>query len=109
MDRFNEGTTVRVVVSFFDETGAAVTPTSARYRIDDLGTATAILVPTDLTSLGTTKTIYITSAQNAMTTNSTKATQTRVLTVDFIYGSPAKHGVVEYQYALVNLRFAPVG
>lgn len=106
-DQFNEGSTVKATVSFFDETDTPVTPTSARYRVDDLASGTPIVPATSMSGLSTTATVTISAAQNAILSD-VQAKETRILTVDFLYAT-TKHGTAEYRYDLVNLRFAPVG
>lgn len=61
----NEGQTLRLNVRPLNESLVASTPTSMRYRIDDLDTREAILDWTALTA-STSITLTITAAQNAI-------------------------------------------
>lgn len=61
----NEGQTLRLNVRPLNESLVASTPTSMRYRIDDLDTREAILDWTALTP-STSITLTITAAQNAI-------------------------------------------
>lgn len=95
----NERTTLVLTLAFFDEDDAAVTPTSAWYRVDDVGSGTSIVAQTALTGLSTTKELEITEAQNASVTRSLEE---RVVTVSFAYGS-GRRGTDEYRYLVRNL------
>lgn len=98
----NEKTTLLLTVAFFDEDDVAVVPTSATYRIDRPAEAnSAVLAATAITGLATTKTLTITSAQNAIV--GSRAFQEQVVTVEFDYGSPSKHGTDEYRYRIKAL------
>ena len=97
----NERTTLVLTLAFFDEDDAAVTPTSAWYRVDDAASGTAMVAQTDLTGLSTTKELEITSAQNASLTWSLEE---RVVTVSFSYGS-GRRGTDEYRYLVKNLSY----
>lgn len=96
----NEKSNMALAVSFFDDTGAAVTPDSATYRIDDLTSSTVILASTALTP-ATVVTIQITSAQNAMVSTANQSEE-RVVTVEFVYAT-SKRGTNEYRYEVKNL------
>ena len=63
--RINEGEAFRLTVRPLSADLAATTPTTMRYRIDDLDQGTAVLDWTSLTP-ATSVNIIITSAQNAM-------------------------------------------
>ena len=97
----NEMTTLVLTLAFFDEDDAPVTPTAATYRVDDVGSGTAIVASTALTGLSTTKELEITSLQNAMVT-ATNSLEQRVVTVGFDYGS-GRHANEEYRYYVKNL------
>lgn len=106
-DRVYEGSTWLVTAAFTDDNGIAVTPTSARYRIDDVKSGQNIVAAADVPSLGSSAEIEITPAQNAVI-NDRYAIEPRRLTLVFVYGA-ARQRVAEYKYDLINLRFAPVG
>jgi hypothetical protein len=101
LDSFNERSSVTVTVSFADEDGAGVTPTSATYRIDDKASRTNILPATGIGSLSSSVDIEVTSEQNRII-RSRKPYEIRTVTVEFDYGG-GKHGTGEYEYKLVNL------
>ncbi len=98
----NEKTTLLVTAAFWDEDGAAATPSAATYRLDDATSGTVILPQTALTGLGVTKVIEITSAQNALV-SAASTSEERILTVEWDYGS-GRHATDEYRYLVRNLR-----
>jgi hypothetical protein len=63
--RINEGEAIRLTVRPLSADLAATTPTTMRYRIDDLNQGTAVLDWTSLVT-GTSVNIVLTSAQNAL-------------------------------------------
>lgn len=63
--RINEGEALKLTVRPLSADLAATTPTTMRYRIDDVDQGTAVLDWTSLTP-GTTVSIVVTSAQNAL-------------------------------------------
>lgn len=97
----NEKTTLLVTCAFFDEDGIASTPSAATYRVHDRGTGTVIVASTPLTGLSTTKTIEVTSAQNAMVI-ATSSIEEHVLTLEWDYGS-GRHGTDEHAWLVRNL------
>lgn len=108
IDIWNEGSDVLVTATFTDEDGNAVTPDTARYRVDDLKSGTSIAAAASITGLSTSNVLTIPASQNAILDDGNMF-ETRIVTVDFVYGLPAKHGTGEYRYQLRNLGFAPVG
>jgi hypothetical protein len=101
LDEVNERSTLMLTVSFFDEDSVAVTPDAATYRIDDPTSRTNILPATAITPLGVTADLEITSDENRVI-RSRSASEVRVLTVEFDYGT-GKHGTAEYRYRVLNL------
>lgn len=63
--RINEGEAFRLTVRPLSADLGATTPTTVRYRIDDLNQGTAVLDWTTVTP-GTSMNIVVTSAQNAL-------------------------------------------
>jgi hypothetical protein len=104
VDTVNEGSTCVVTASFADETGAAVTPSSVRYRITDDTSRTVVAGWTSLSVSGPSVDIEITPAQNAIIGAS--AAERRTVTVECTYGSGRK-AVAEYRYVLKNLQALP--
>ena len=102
LDEVNERTSLIVAVSFTDEDGDPVTPTSATYRIDDKASRTNILPATAIGSLSTSVDITITSEQNAII-RPRNPFEIRTVTVEWGYDSGTKHGTAEYEYRLINL------
>ncbi len=101
LHEINEKTTLLVTVSFFDDAGAAVTPSAATYRIHDKASGSIIVAITSLAGLSTTKEIEVTSAQNALISQ-TDSTEEHVLTLDFTYGS-SRRGTSEYRWVVRGL------
>ena len=101
LHEINEKTTLLVTVSFFDDAGAAVTPSAATYRIHDKASGAIIVATTSLAGLSTTKEIEVTSAQNALL-NQSDNTEEHILTLTFTYGS-SRQGTSEYRWAVRGL------
>lgn len=101
IDEANEGCTLVITASFFDENGLAVTPTAGTYRIDDLISGEEILDDTALPSLGTEVDVEITPEQMPII-NPSRPYETHILTVEFDYGA-GKHGNDEYRFHVKNL------
>lgn len=80
MDEVNERGTWITTVAFVDENDAPVTPTSALYRIDDLGSLARVRANTALTGLSTSKEITWTESDTVIL-DSTRPYETRRLTV----------------------------
>lgn len=100
----NERTAFPLAVSFLDEDGLPVTPTSATYRIDDEANKTNIQPATAFPSLSTTVDLWITGDQNFIIKPRAKF-EIRTVTVSYVYESddgptPAN---AQYKYKLVNL------
>ena len=99
----NEKTSITLTVTFRDENGALVVPSAATYRLDDVGSQTAILAATAL-SLASSVNVLITSTQNRILT-STNQSESREVTVEFDYtgGLGAMHSTDKYAYEVLNL------
>lgn len=97
----NEKSTLIVTASFFDDTGAAVTPSAATYRIHDKASGTIIVATTSLSGLSTTKDIEVTSTQNALINQSDNAEE-HILTLEFTYNT-TRLGTSEYRWAVRGL------
>lgn len=98
----SEGSHAFVTVYWYDEDGAAVTPTAATYRLDDVASGQAILAATSISSLSTSNLLTITPAQNTILRSKNRFEERR-LTVVFTYSSGAKTGTGEFVYAIKNL------
>lgn len=66
---FIVGSVCLVIAEFYDTTGAALIPSALQYRIDDVVSGAEILGWTTLESAATVQ-VIVTSAQNALITNS---------------------------------------
>jgi hypothetical protein len=106
MEVVNEGSTYVLGLSFSDENGNGVIPTSARYRLDVDGgnaisgnnnSAWVSIVPGN-----STYDLVISGNQNAMVGNNTQREE-RVVTVEFGYSGNANKQTDEYRYMLTRL------
>ena len=103
MDTFNERSTILVTVAWFDADDAAVTPTTAAYRVDDVRSGVNIVASTSIGSLSTTNTIEITPAQNTVLDYRREFEQ-HAVTVTFTFGAGGtRAGTARYVYAVNNL------
>lgn len=100
-DTVNEKSTSIVTLSFADEAGNAVTPTSGTYRIDDVASGTQIKGDTAFTPVSSTHEITISDSENAIL-DSDNARELRCVTVSVTYGV-GKKCTAEYRYYVVNL------
>lgn len=80
MDIVNERGTWISTIAFTDEDNAAVTPTLAKYRIDDIGSGAAVRENTVISSLSTSVEINWTEADTQIL-DSSQPYETRKLTV----------------------------
>ena len=101
LDELNERSTYVVTVSFFDENGDPVTPSSATYRVDDEKHRTNLVPTTSIGSLTTAVDIEITSDENRII-RSRSAYEVRTVTVIWNYGG-TKQGTGQYRYKVINL------
>lgn len=99
----NELSAATVTVNPLDETGTAVTPSSARYRLDDQVSQTEIIAWTDFSSLSTSMTISIPASAHVMV-DPNLVEETKVLTVETDYSTDDAH-VEEHEYVVTNLQF----
>ncbi len=100
MQTVNEKSTLIVTGTFTDENGSPVTPSSGTYRIDDLGSGSAIKASTPFSPTGSTYDFVVSSTENAMV-SSTNAQELHALTVTFVYSG--KTGTAEYRFIVQNL------
>ena len=85
-----------------DETGTAVIPSNARYRLDDKTSLGALIAWTTLTP-ATTMTVSIPATSNAII-DASVAEEFKVFTVETDYGTSVAH-VEELEYSVKNLQF----
>lgn len=103
LDVVNEGTTHDWSIALTDQDGAALTPTKATLRIDDEYSGTIIRAATDISTLGSTMVVTVTSAETAMV-NVYADFEVRILTIELEYGVPTRKCKEEHRYAVKNLR-----
>ncbi len=108
MDRVNEHSTWFTTVSFTDENGDPVVPTSASYRVDDVGTGAQVRDDTDIPSPEAETEIMWAPSDTAILDES-HPYETRRMTVSWTYPtalSPSEEGEghAEYLLNVVNLR-----
>lgn len=108
MDIVFEGSTYPITLSFYDGNNNAVTPSAARYRIDNVGgnavsgnNANAWVA---FTPSANTHDLVISANENAMA-NANNAREQRTVTVEFTYGANSYKQTGEYQYTLQNLSY----
>lgn len=99
MEIINEGSSLSVPLSFTDDTDAAVTPSAARYKLDDLAAGTSIIAWTSFAPSASTHTLVITAAQNARL-NSALVLEEHRLTVEITYGTDSKKALSTYDFAI---------
>lgn len=97
----NEKSTAVLTVSFKDENGIAVAPSSGTYTITDVDSGTVITASTPFTPSGTTHDLTITPTENRILTTS-NLFEKRKVTVTFTY-LVTKQGTAEYIYLVNNL------
>lgn len=102
MDTHNEGATVTVALTFADEDGAAVTPTSASYRVTDVASGTEMMAETAFAPAGSTHTLTVPATVQRIL-DPTNAYEMRAVAVEFTWGNPAKTGTGEVVYRVQNL------
>lgn len=100
-DTVNEKTTSVVTLSFKDEAGNPVQPTSGSYRIDDTASGIEIKEDTAFTPAGTTHDLVISDSENALL-GQDNSRELRCVTVSVTYGAGKKINA-EYRYYVVNL------
>lgn len=100
MEQVNEKSTCYLTVSFKDKSGAAAVPSTATYRVDDLGSGAQIVGDTSLTVASS---IEITLGQSINTMiGAGLASETRRVTVKAVYGAGDTVNA-QYDYSVVNL------
>lgn len=105
MESYNAGTTVTIPLSFTDEDNAAVTPSAARYRLDDVINATSIVAWTAFTPSSSTYDLVITAAQNAILSASLEIEVHR-LTVEITYGTDSKKALSTLDFEVRKISVA---
>ena len=99
----NEGSSAFLTITFKDQTGAGVTPTTAAYRLDNAGAQVRDWEA--FTPASSSHIIEITGAENAIL-NPELATETMTVTVRWTYGTGSS-GTESFEYVIKNLRCNP--
>uniref|UniRef100_A0A6M3L5V9 Uncharacterized protein n=1 Tax=viral metagenome TaxID=1070528 RepID=A0A6M3L5V9_9ZZZZ len=102
MYAINERSTLILNIKFYDEDSALVVPDSATYKIDDIGSGTAITASTNITGLASSKDIHITYTENRILAEANQE-EIRRVTVVFLYATSTKQGTAYYDYKIKNL------
>lgn len=97
----NAASTAYLTAAFAGKTGAAATPSSVSYRIDDLESGTEVRGDTAVTPAASVE-IELTAADNALL--GTRDRETRRVTVTAVYGA-GDQVIDEYDYELKRVRF----
>lgn len=105
MNNVNEESRYTVTVKPLNESGVAFTPTTVRYRVDDLDTSTELVAWTSLTP-ATSMTIEIPATAHSMI-DASKTAEEKVLTIQTDFDTVDQHSE-EHRYMLRNLAFAQV-
>lgn len=99
----NESSSAFITITFKDQTGAGVTPTSAAYRLDNAGVQVKgweAFTPSSSSHI-----IEITGAENAIL-NPELAQEIMTVTVRWTYGTGSS-GTESFEYVIKNLRCSP--
>lgn len=108
MDSIFEGSTYPILLAFRDGNNNAVTPSAARYRIDNVGgnsiTGNNANAWVAFTPSGNTHELVIAANENAMA-NANNAIEERAVTIEFTYGANSYKQTGEYRFMLKNLNY----
>lgn len=99
----NEGTTSYIRVSFIDQDGDALVPSSITYRIDDLGSGQVLLPATSVAPSDSVE-IRVPPAVNSLI-DQHASSETRVATIEASYGADGDALIDEVRWLVKNLRF----
>lgn len=103
----NELSQVTVTVNPIDTAGAAYTPTTARYRIDDCLTGKELVAWTTIDTPSTSMQISIPGSVNAIINSDRSTPESKILTVNTDNGLTTQQ-YSEYVYRVKDLKFAQV-
>lgn len=99
----NEGTTSYIRVSFTDQDGDDLVPSSITYRVDDLGSGQNLVPATSITPDAGVE-IRIPPAINSLIAQGASS-ETRVATIEASYGAHDDVLIDEVRWLVKNLRF----
>ena len=103
VDSVNEKSQIFITATHLDKAGDPTTPTSLRYRIDDVSSGAVILDWTSIaiTSPGTSHEITVTAAQNAIL-NTLNSSEQKILTLETTSFSDVRNDV--FRWNVVNMQ-----
>ena len=99
----NEGSASSVTISPVDETGVAMTPDSARYKVNDKIAGTELVAWTVIATPSTSMTVAIPASVNAIIDGSVK-TEVKVVTAEMNYSTDSAF-TEEHEYSVRNLQY----
>ena len=101
MQQVNEQSTAYLTVTFRNKAGVAEAPATAKYRIDDVASGSAVLGETAITPVAATVEVRLTPANNTLLVAGNPAELRRVTVI----GEYGQDDAVtsEYLYEVVNL------
>jgi len=101
METVNEGSTHLLRLSFTDESGAAIVPSAATWKIVDAASGTIIKAETAFTPTVATHELVISATENRIL-NAASAREQRRVTISVTY-SGSREMTTEYLYEVNNL------
>ena len=104
-DTINENSRAILTLTFKDEAGVAVIPTTFKYRIDDVPSGTEMVSIQTITPSTSIYDLTIVSATNRIL-NSSKPYEQRRVTVQWYVGATLV-GTADYTYKVLNLNRVP--
>jgi len=104
-DMVNENSSATLTLTFRNEKGVAVTPTTIKYRIDDLSSGANITPVTSVTPSSSVYDVSIFSNENRIIAPARPYEQRRV-TVQW-YSGTTLVGTADYVYRVINLNKVP--
>ena len=97
-----EKSSLTVTLIFKDEKKNPIVPTLVTYQIDDVESGTQIKEPTDIVPTSSSYDLEIAWSDNALLSQN-NFSETRRITVSFVYGATGKKGNGEFKYLIKNL------
>lgn len=106
MNTVNEGTTAYLTVSFKDQAGNPLAPSSATWQVHDMRSGQVMQAETPIAGLGAEVTVTIPPAVNAIV-KSANPKEVRRVTIQAVYGSGQAIND-QFDYTVINLSFVGV-
>ena len=101
----NEQSNAILSLSFRDENGNKITPTSGRYRIDDMASGAVVTPWAVFSPTISSYDIVISGAENTLVNEYNEAEQ-RMVTIVIFYSS-GRQTTIEYIYNILNMQHLP--